>query len=1087
MQPPYLIDLPALDQVMQYSVLTVAPDTLVIDVIALMSELKGSGCILTNAETSSDLSLPSQGQNSCALVVQGSCLVGIFTEQDVVRLTVLGTDFSSVKISQVMQQQVITLTASDGQNALTALALMRQHQICHLPVVNEQNQLVGLITQDRIYQVIESLQQRLEDLSQINQQLQQELEKLVEQRTADAQINTDSQQKLDSCKQSEEQIAFQASLLNQVRNAVIATDLEGKVIYWNKFAEELYQLTLEDMGRSILEVTVPIKHQEIAQQIMVSIQATGAWEGEFEVQRRDGTIFPAHVVNTLVRDQAGQAFGIVGVSTDISEQQAALRDRKQAEKALRESEQRLQAILDNTAAVIYAKDFQGRYILVNSQYERLTHLTSEQVKGKTDYDIFPYEAAEVFWQNDRRIFTALTPIEFEEQVPLDDGLHTYLAIKFPLYDAHGKPYAICGISTDITERKKTTEALRQSEATLRSFFNSTSMMMGIVELIDEDIRIVTCNPATANFYGVTPEALQQILVSEMGIPEQYQSEWRNHYLEAQRTQAPVHFEHIQESPQGQRWFFATVCTISEHFGEHPRFAFVIEDITKRKQAEQKIAEQAALIDITTDAIFVRDLDSHILFWNRGAENLYGWTTEEILGKKAYDLFCKPASSQFKDFLKVVVEQGFWQGELEQITKTGKNIIVASRCTLVQDEAGQPQSLLVVNTDITEKKQLEKQFYRAQRLESVGTLASGIAHDLNNVFGPILMIAQLLPLRLRNADAKTQELLKTLEDSSKRGSALVKQILTFARGTEGKCLPLQPRHVLLEVAQVIKQTFPKSIEICTEISAKTLWLVKADPTQLHQVLMNLAVNARDAMPNGGILTISAENRFIDQTYARMHLEANEGRYVVITVSDTGTGIPPEILDRIFDPFFTTKEVGQGTGLGLSTVLGIIKNHSGFLQVLSEVDKGTQFQVYLPSAEETAIEATAEEEMLEGNGELILIVDDETIVQQITKLTLENYNYKTLSANNGIEAIALYAQQQNEISVVLMDLMMPTMDGLTTIRTLKRLNPQVKIIASSGLPTHSQQALLLGAKAFLLKPYTAQDLLHTLSELIVTTDR
>jgi PAS domain S-box-containing protein len=1093
MQPSYLMDLPALEQVMQYSTLTVAPDTPVINVIALMSQLKGNGCNLSNAEPSSGLSVPSQEQNSCVLVVQGSYLLGIFTEQDVVRLTALGTDFSNVKISQVMQKQVITLTSSHTQNALSAFKLMRQHQVRHLPVVNEQNQLVGLITQNGIYQLIESLRQKLEDLSQINQQLQQEvierqaqteLEKLVEQRTAElTQANINLQQQLDSYKQSEERIAFQASLLNQVRNAVIATDLEGKIIYWNQFAAELYHLTPQDMGISILEVTVPHQHQDSAQQIMESIQATGSWEGKFEVRRRDDTIFPAHVVNTLVRDQAGNDCAIVGISIDISDVYDELRLRKQAEKAVRESEQRLQAILDNTAAVIYAKDFQGRYILVNSQYERLTHLTREQVQGKTDYDVFPYESAEVFWQNDRRILTALTPLEFEEQVPLVDGLHTYLAIKFPLYDVLGQPYAVCGISTDITERKQMTEALRQSEATLRSFFNSTSIMMGIVELIDEDIWMVACNPATANFFGVTPEALQQIPITELGISEKSQRQWRDRYLEAHRTQSPVHFEDVQESSQGQKWIFATVCSISEYLGEHPRFAFVIEDITKRKQAEHKIAEQAALIDIATDAIFVRDLDSHILFWNRGAENLYGWTSAEILGKKAYDLFCKPLSSKFQEYLEVAVEQGFWQGELEQVTKTGKNIIVASRCTLVRDEAGLPQSLLVVNTDITQKKQLEQQFYRAQRLESVGTLASGIAHDLNNVFAPILMIAQLLPSRLQNAETRTQELLKTLEDSAKRGAALVKQILTFARGTEGKRIPLQTRHLVLEVAQVIKQTFPKSIEIYTEISTKTLWLVKADPTQLHQVLMNLAVNARDAMPNGGKLTISAENRLIDQNYAQMYLDVHEGGYVVITVSDIGTGIPPEILDRIFDPFFTTKEIGQGTGLGLSTVLGIIKNHGGFLQVLSEVNKGTQFQVYLPIAEETAIEPTSEAEMPKGNGELILIADDETMVQGITKITLENYNYKTLTANNGIEAIALYAQQQDKISVVLMDMMMPTMDGLTAIRTLKKLNPQVKIIASSGLSANSEQALLVGAKAFLLKPYTAQDLLQTIWKLII----
>jgi CheY-like chemotaxis protein len=234
-----------------------------------------------------------------------------------------------------------------------------------------------------------------------------------------------------------------------------------------------------------------------------------------------------------------------------------------------------------------------------------------------------------------------------------------------------------------------------------------------------------------------------------------------------------------------------------------------------------------------------------------------------------------------------------------------------------------------------------------------------------------------------------------------------------------------------------------------------------------------------MPNGGILTISAENRIIDETYARMYLDAHPGNYIVITVSDTGIGIPPELLEHIFEPFFTTKEIDQGTGLGLATVAGIVKNHGGFVQVSSQVGRGTQFQVYLPIGEGTLAESRIEGELPRGNGELILIVDDELIVQETTKETLENYNYKTLVANDGIEAIALYAENQQEISVVLLDIVMPNMDGLTTIRTMKTLNPNVKIIATSGLPANCQKALFVGATAFLSKPYTARDLLTTFS--------
>jgi two-component system, cell cycle sensor histidine kinase and response regulator CckA len=386
--------------------------------------------------------------------------------------------------------------------------------------------------------------------------------------------------------------------------------------------------------------------------------------------------------------------------------------------------------------------------------------------------------------------------------------------------------------------------------------------------------------------------------------------------------------------------------------------WLLRDISDRKQAERKIREQAALIDVATDAIFVCDLENQILFWSQGAERLYGWTTDESLSKTTPELFYKESLLPLEAGLKATIEQGSWQGELEQITKTGREIIVASRWTLVRDEFGKPQSILVVNTDITEKKHIEQQFYRSQRLESIGTLASGIAHDLNNVFAPILMIAQFLPSRFKNADRQNLELFKTIETSAERGAGLVKQILTFAHGTEGKRILLNPGYLLQELLKVINQTFPKSIEVRIDIPINTLCMVRANPTQLDQVFMNLVVNARDAMPNGGILTITAENRIIDQTFAQMHLDAKAGGYIVVTISDTGTGIPPEFLERIFDPFFTTKEIGQGTGLGLSTVLGIIKNHDGFVQVSSQVSKGTKFQVFLPTTEQSVTEEDAE---------------------------------------------------------------------------------------------------------------------------------
>ncbi|MBV6625528.1 MAG: response regulator [Rivularia sp. (in: Bacteria)] len=501
---------------------------------------------------------------------------------------------------------------------------------------------------------------------------------------------------------------------------------------------------------------------------------------------------------------------------------------------------------------------------------------------------------------------------------------------------------------------------------------------------------------------------------------------------------------------------------------------------ERKQAEQKIREQAELLDVATDAIFVRDLDNKISYWNKAAERLYECPKIQAIGRNTAEIWQEKQVSAIKSALDTLIQNGSWEGELYQTIK-GREIIVESRWTLLKEYEGKAQSILVVNTDITQKKLLESQFLRAQRLESIGTLSSGIAHDLNNVLAPILMTAQLLESQLQ--DERSKRLLPILINNAKRGANLVKQVLSFTRGMEGDRILVQPEPLINEIKQVIKETFPKTIQVSEEIR-QNLWMIKGDATQLHQVMMNLCVNARDAMPNGGRLTIGAQNFTVDENYAQMHLDAKVGSYIMISVADTGIGISPEVLDRVFEPFFTTKELGKGTGLGLSTVLGIVKSHNGFINVQSDINRGSKFKVYLPAQEIKEISEEVERDFPSGEGELILVVDDEDSIRDITKKSLESYNYKAITASDGIEAIALYAEHQNEISVVLTDVVMPIMDGLTTIRTLQKINPQVKIIAVSGLVSNDKINAIaeVGIKAFLSKPYTATQLLQTIGNVI-----
>lgn len=465
--------------------------------------------------------------------------------------------------------------------------------------------------------------------------------------------------------------------------------------------------------------------------------------------------------------------------------------------------------------------------------------------------------------------------------------------------------------------------------------------------------------------------------------------------------------------------------------------------------------------------------------NQAAVRNYGWTSDEFRALTLGDIYPVEDVRRFLDYLNLSEDERAQAIQWRHRRKDGSVIDVEVLSHALTFEGRKAR--LMIATDVTDKKRVEAALLRSQRLESLGTLAGGIAHDLNNILSPLSVSTYLL--RPQVADERGQKTLDTMDEVIERGTLLVRQVLSFARGAEGERVSIDPRKVLDEVADILTETFPRSIRIHCNLSASAR--VLADSTQLHQVIMNLCVNARDAMPAGGDLEITTSIVELDETYTQALTEGH-GKFIVIGVRDTGSGIDPKLVDKIFDPFFTTKEPGKGTGLGLSTSLGIVRSHGGFISVYSEPGRGTLFNVYLPVLD--AKYETGEHDISvkppSGNGELIMLVDDEEPIRRITRGMLEASNYRVITASNGREACDIFRERGEEINLVLTDMMMPVMDGADMIRDLKLLNPQLPVIASSGLAEagREEQALRLGAQRFMAKPYTAVRLLWAVHDLL-----
>lgn len=737
------------------------------------------------------------------------------------------------------------------------------------------------------------------------------------------------------------------------------------------------------------------------------------------------------------------------------------------------------AVLNSLPGLLYLIDPSGKFLNWNRNFETVSGYSELEIGQMNPVDFVVEKDRLRLTQRIQEVFLS-GRAEIEATLLCKDGSQVAYHFTGSRTLTDGRP-CLLGVGMDISEsrRVQAEEAASQERSRLLASLSNDAIWD-----FEPGSGTITWNEGFPKLTGFSPQERAASLACWVDLfhPEERESVIGHLQQALTSSQDTWSTEHrILRRDGSYAWVLHRAYLLRDGEGRCVRLLGSLTDLTLQKKAQERIVEQAALIDQARDAIIVHDLEHRVISWSKGATRVFGWSEDEVVGRNLLEVL-QDDPEVFRAASLATLEQESWRGEVVKKNKAGEPLTIESRWSLMRNAQGDPKAVLTLGTDITERKIIEAQFLRAQRLESIGTLAGGVAHDLNNVLTPILMSAGLL--KMDEVDEEKIQGLSLIESCAQRGADMVKQVLSFARGVESKQLPVQLQELIAEVVKIVTDTFPKNIVLQLNTPAE-LWAVVGDATQLQQVLLNLCVNARDAMPDGGCLTVSCSNELLDEHYCALIPDCQAGPYLCIRLEDTGTGMHPALLEKIFDPFFTTKDIGKGTGLGLSTSLAIIKSHSGFMRCYSESGTGTQFEIYLPAHDAAACSVLgAAQELPRGYGELILVVDDELAVRRVTRQTLLSFGYRVVTAEDGAEALALYVSQRDEIALVLTDMMMPILDGISTIRALRRINPSLPIIAASGLSSHEEVIRVsnAGVEHFLSKPYSAHQLLTMLRKAL-----
>jgi PAS domain S-box-containing protein len=851
------------------------------------------------------------------------------------------------------------------------------------------------------------------------------------------------------------------TILRTMIDGFYLVDLEGRILEANDAYCAMIGYSREELRKIGVKGVEAIETQEVIKQRIQRILETGSDRFETKHIRKDGRVIDVEAAANLIRN-SGRFFVFM---RDITA-------RKQAERQVVDAMNYAQTLLAASPIGIITYKASGQAVSVNAEAARLIGTTVENVQKQNFRELDSWKNSGLLKMAELTLATG-RPQLFEGRAVTSGGIERFISCRFVPFLFVGEPHLLV-LSQDIAERKQAEEALRRQAMVINQAHDT-------ITITDLEGIITDVNAAQCQSIGRTREELIGKSVEIYG-DDPTRGATQREIIEATRTRGEWRGEVVNVTAAGKEVIVEChTWLLRDDQGKATGLCGVAMDITERKRAEEQIQILAHAVETTNELISITDMNDRFTFVNKAFLQGYGYTAEEVLGQTPVLLASLNNPPELSRHIMFSAHTQGWRGELINRRKDGSEFPISLNVSPIHDATGQTVGLMGMAQDITEKKLLEEKFLHAQRLESIGTLAGGVAHDLNNALAPIMMGVELLKMQY----PKESQILDMFETSAKRGADMVRQLLTFAKGAEGERVLLRPGHLVKELEHLIKGSFPKNLQLVVKCDPN-LPIVLGDATQLHQILLNLCVNARDAMPHGGTLTLEAQSMEVDAVYASSVTDAKPGKYVALRVCDTGTGIPPEILDRIFDPFFTTKGPDKGTGLGLSTVMGIVKGHGGFLQVYSPPGQGSTFTAYLPAADagsdtEHVTKAAVE---FRGQGETILLVDDEAAMRQVARAVLRRLNFKPLTATDGADGLMQVAQHRTELRAIITDVHMPHMDGLAFVRTLRRMLPDIPVMVVSGRmeDTMAGEFKTLGVTSRLDKPFTEVQLAEALKKLL-----